>query len=116
MAFQTDRCEKRPGEIHLRYDQTVWFRRISKGEYDPETGNYSEPVVTETPRSADVMDTTKAMLKLVYGRIRQGSLTVQLQNHYDEPFDNIRIGDTVYIVDHRRKLRVKETFVVSEVQ
>ncbi|WP_239462925.1 hypothetical protein [Faecalicoccus pleomorphus] len=62
------------------------------------------------------MDTQTEMLKLIYGDIRQGSLTVVIQNHYDQPFDNIRIGDKVYRVDRTRRLRVKQSFVISEVQ
>ena len=54
-------------------------------------------------------------MQIVYGGIRQGSVTVQLQNHYQKPFDRIRIGNTTYKVDYTRKLRVKQTFILSEV-
>ena len=55
-------------------------------------------------------------MKLLYGKISQGSLTIQLQNHYDDPFDRIRIGEKLYTVDMSRRLRTKQIYVVSEVQ
>ena len=51
----------------------------------------------------------------MYGELKQGSLTVHIQNHYTDPFDRIRIGEKHYRVDLRRRLRVKESFVLSEV-
>lgn len=100
----------------MRYDTTIRFQKIKRGGYDPDTGNYKEDCVREDFRQASVMDTTTQTMKLVYGSIKQGSLTIQLQNHYDRPFDQIRIGNKIYKVDHSRQLRTKQTYVVSEVQ
>lgn len=100
----------------MRYDTPVYFQKIIPGEYDPNTGNYGNDTVEETLRYASVMDTGTDLLKLVYDGPKQGSLTIQLQNHYTEPFDRIRVDKSVYSVDFSRKLRTKHTFVVSEVQ
>lgn len=100
----------------MRYDTPVYFQRITPGEYDPKTGNYADNIVEETQRYASIMDTGAVMLKLVYDGPKQGSLTIQIQNHYTEPFDRIRVGEKVYCVDFSRELRTKHTFVVSEVQ
>lgn len=100
----------------MRYDTPVYFQKITPGEYDPKTGNYADDTVEETMRYASVMDTGTDMLKLVYDGPKQGSLTIQLQNHYEEPFDRIRVGNTLYNVDYSRELRTKQVFVVSEVQ
>lgn len=100
----------------MRYDTPVYFQQVTTGEYDPKTGNYAEDTVTETMRYASVMNTGEEKLKLVYDGPKQGSLTIQLQNHYTEPFDRIRVGEESYSVDFSRKLRTKHTFVVSEVQ
>jgi hypothetical protein len=56
------------------------------------------------------------MLRLIYGELKQGCLTIRLQNAYNKPFDRIRIGDSFYKVDRVRKLRTKQTFIVSGVQ
>ncbi|MGN1014284.1 MAG: hypothetical protein ACI4PM_02880 [Butyricicoccus sp.] len=99
----------------MRYDTPIYFQRIAHGAYDPDTGDYADDSVAETMRYASVMDTRTETMHLVYGEIRQGSRTVHIQNHYTDPFDRIRIGDDVYCVDYRRRLRIKETFVLSEV-
>lgn len=99
----------------MRYDTPIYFQRILPGEYDPKTGNYATDQITEVRKMASVMDTRAEIMQIVYGGICQGSVTVQLQNHYQKPFDQIRIGNTHYKVDYTRKLRVKQTFVLSEV-
>ena len=100
----------------MRYDTPVYFQKIASGEYDPSTGNYGDDAVEETLRYASVMNTGEEKLKLVYDGPKQGSLTIQLQTHYTDPFDRIRVGKKVYNVDYSRELRTKHTFVVSEVQ
>lgn len=100
----------------MRFDTPVYFQKITKGEYDASTGNYSDDIVEETLKYADVTDTGTQSIMLIYGSIKQGSLTVRLQNHYNEPFDRLRIGETIYRVDSSRKLRMKHILIVSEVQ
>ena len=100
----------------MRYDTPVYFQRITPGEYDPNTGNYGDDTVEETLRYASVMNTGEERLKLVYDGPKHGSLTIQLQTHYTEPFDRIRVGKKIYRVDYSRELRTKHVFVVSEVQ
>ena len=100
----------------MRYDIPIYFQKITSGEYDPSTGNYADDAVEETLRYASVMNTGEETMIQVYGTIKQGSLTIQIQNHYTEPFDRIRVGENVYSVDYSRELRTKHVFVVSEVQ
>lgn len=100
----------------MRFDTPIYFQRVAKGAYNPDTGNYDEDTVTEDGIYADVTESRTETLKLVYGEIRQGCYTVRLQNIYRKPFDRIRIGDKLYRVDFSRKLRTKQIFVVSEVQ
>ena len=102
----------------MRYDTPIYFQRITPGEYNAGTGDYGDDTVEEALRYASVMDTRTETMCLEYGEIREGSLTIQLQNPYTEPFDRIRIGDNVYSVDARRRSKVsrKQVFIVSEVQ
>lgn len=104
----------------MRFDTPIYFQRFTAGEYDPNTGDYGESKPNEEKRYASITNTGVATLNLVYGEIKQGSLTIRLQNHYNTPFDRIRIGDgenaKFYRVDMSRPLRVKHAFVVSEVQ
>ena len=100
----------------MRYDVPIYFQKNKEAAYDPNTGDYEEASVIENLRYASVMDTTTQMIQIVYGRIKQGSLTIHLQNHYDYQFDQIRIGQKIYKVDYSRRLRNKQTYIVSEVQ
>lgn len=100
----------------MRYDTPVYFQLHTEGEYNERTGDYAVDTVTEGKRYASVMDTSERMLQLVYGELKQGSVTVQIQQDYSDAFDHIRIGDKVYAVDYTRRLRGKQTFVCSEVQ
>ena len=96
----------------MRYDKAIYFQTAEHGAYNPETGDY----VTEVKKYGSVSDTGTETMNLVYGEIKQGSLTIQLQTHYKELFHRIRVGRKVYRVDFERKLRTKHVFVVSEVQ
>ena len=99
----------------MRYDTQIYFQQIIPGEYDPKTGNYEEDQVMETQRLAAVMETNTETMRILYGAIRQGSVTVHLQNRYEQAYDRIRIGDRVYQVDRRKNLRVKQVLVLTEV-
>lgn len=99
----------------MRFDTPVYFQRITS-DYDASTGNYGVSILTEEMRRASVTDSGAQTLMLVYGELKQGSLTIRLQRPYDKPFNRIRIGEKFYKVDMKRNLRLKRTFVVSEVQ
>lgn len=99
----------------MRFDKEIYFQTLTN-TYDPETGDYSSVAANEVQRFADISNTNTEMLQLVYGNIKQKSLTIRLQNHYDQPFNYIRVGSTRYKVDHTKQLRTKQVFVVSEVQ
>ena len=101
----------------MRYDTPIYFQTVTeKGKYDSSTGNYEPDTVTEDKAFASVTDSRTETVKMLYGEIKQGCLTVRLQNIYRKPFDKIRIGEKSYRVDFSRKLRTKHIFVVSEVQ
>lgn len=100
----------------MRYDTPIYFQRIARGDYNPDTGDYDNDALTEDEVYASVMDTQAKTMMLVYGQLKQGSLTVHIQNHYDFAYDYIRIGNKRYRVDLDRKLKTKETFILSEVQ
>lgn len=100
----------------MRYDTKIYFQRITSGEYNADSGDYAPDTVTEDMRYAAVTDTGIDTVKLVYGAIRQGSYTVRIQSQYNKPFDYIRIGNKRYRVDMTRKHRIKQSFIVSEVQ
>lgn len=99
----------------MRYDKPIYFQRFVQGPYKENTGNYEDDSLVEEMVMASVMDTRTETMMQVYGQIRQGSLTCHIQNIYRKPFDHIRIGTKKYKVDYSRRLRTKESFVLSEV-
>ena len=99
----------------MRFETPVYFQRVESGQYDAATGDYGPDVISEDMLRASVTDSSAQTLQLVYGELKQGSLTVRIQNHYTKPFDRIRIGNKLFRVDMSRNLRSKQTFVVSEV-
>ena len=99
----------------MRYDKPIYFLTF-RSEYDATTGNYNDEAVENVQKFASVTDTSAQTLQLVYGDIRQGSLTIRLQTHYEAPFDRISVDGKLYRVDRQRKLRRGHVFVVSEVQ
>jgi hypothetical protein len=104
----------------VRYDTPVYFQSIIHGEYNPATGNYAPDTETEVKRYASVTSSGIDTLNLVYGELKQGSLTIRLKSHFIGHYDRIRMGEEenakFYRVDMSRPLRVGHTFVVSEVQ
>lgn len=97
----------------MRYDTPIYLQTVTPGEYNENTGDYSNDIVIEVKKYADVTDSGVETLKLIYGELKQGSLTIRLQQPYTQPFNRIRIGDKLYNVDFARRQKV---FVVSEVQ
>lgn len=98
----------------MRFDKEVYFESV-QSVFDENTGNYTDSV-TEVKQYASVTDSGTQTMLLVYGKIKQGSLTIRLQNHFNEPFDRIRIGEKHYSVDMMRTLCRMQVFIVSEVQ
>jgi hypothetical protein len=99
----------------MRYDHYVYFCTDGKSEYDPDTGDYTNTEPVKVKRPASISPTSDEKIQIIYGQMVQGSLTVQLQNQYNDPFDYILIDGKKYHVDRRKKLRVKDVFVASEV-
>lgn len=100
----------------MRFDKPIYFVKITKGEFDPESGNHFPDTSVETKRFASVTDSGVETMNLIYGAIRQGVKTIRLQAPYTVEYDCIRIGSKIYRVDFRRDLRLKQVLVVSEVQ
>lgn len=100
----------------MRFDTPIYFQRTTNEVYNADTGNYDMVATAEDKQYACVTNSGVETLKLVYGELKQGSMTIRLQTPYLKPFDRIRIGEKIYRVDMYRLLRTKQTFVVSEVQ
>lgn len=102
----------------MRFDTPIYFQSVKNGDYNANTGDYAPETVQEVKIYASVSDTGTEALSLIYGSLKQGSLTIRLLRPYTKPFDRIRIGSgesaALYRVDTiKLKNRV---FVVSQMQ
>lgn len=98
----------------MRFDTPVKFVKYAD-VYDASTGNYTTSVLSEAVRYASVDATTEQMMTLVYGGVRQDSITARLQNHFTGEYDEIIVGGKAYRVDYRSPKRVKDVFVLSRI-
>jgi hypothetical protein len=97
----------------MRYNIPIFFQRKEPGAFDEATHNYKADTVTEVKRYAAVTITGTDTLQLVYGTIKQQSLTIKLLRPYNAAFDTIRIGSKIYAVGFSRG---NKAFVISEVK
>lgn len=99
----------------MRYDKEIFFQTVSQGEYDPQTGDYGDPVIEETKRDAAVYSySAQAQIK-DFGKLMGEMVKIHLQNDYEEPFDQVRIGDKIYKVFDRSHMRVKGAFILRRI-
>lgn len=102
----------------MRYNTPIYFETRKKGAYNSTTGNYDPETCEAVKRYAAITETGTEALKLIYGDIKQGALTIRLQRPYKAAFDRVRIGECksakYYHVDRARL--AKRVFIVSEVQ
>lgn len=107
----------------MRYDKKIWFCNEGEKVYNKETGNYIVGEETTECRYGSVTGTNDSVATIIYGKLIEGSCTIQIQQRYDERFSFIRIGEQNsaeyqkrYEVDTFRLFRNKEVFIVHEVQ
>ena len=99
----------------MTFVKPIYFQTVTCA-YNAETGDYGDEKITEVKRYASITNSGTDTINLVYGELKQGSLIVRLQNHYNAPFNRIRIDEKLYRVDMQRRLLNKHVFVISEVQ
>lgn len=96
----------------MRYDTKAAFQLVEDA-YDSK-GDYTESVAEEHIEYVSVVNTDIQTMHLVYGEIRQGSITVTLQNYVGYTFNRIVINEKNYTVDQAIDLRVKKAYILSE--
>ena len=97
----------------MRYDKRIYF--VTEGEeYNYDTGDYELVELVKDEAWANVSDTGTERMQLVYGALKQGALTIRIQNKHEQPFDYIEYGGTPYNVATTRTFRHDQAFEVSE--
>ena len=98
----------------MRYDTPAVFQLIE--EQYQTNGDYTESVKEQHTEYVSLVDTDIQTMHLVYGGIRQGSVTMHLQNYVGYPFNRVIIGGKAYTVDQVVNMRVKQAYILSEWQ
>ena len=98
----------------MRYDQRIYFVKEGEDEYDYATGDYVTPEPIKHEVWANVSDTGTERMRLIYGALKQGAITVRIVGKYDKEFDYIQVGDKKYNVDAFRTFRNDQAFNLSE--
>ena len=98
----------------MRYDKKIDFMLVDN-VYNAN-GDYTEEVIEQVTAYGSIVSTDIDTMRLVYGEIRQGSITMHLQNHIDFNFNRIVIDGKTYAVDVRINQRTKQAYVLSQCQ
>lgn len=102
----------------MRYDRKIWLVDESAPEYDETTGDYTDGAIERYYRDANVSDTGTETMNMLYGKIKQGALTVRVQNQIEMPYRYIEV-DTIgnkYLIDRVKHHRNEVVLFVSESQ
>ena len=98
----------------MRYDTKALFQLV-EDTYD-SIGDYTETVKEQHTEYCAVQSTDLQTMHIVYGEIRQGSITISLQNYIGYAFNRIVINGVPYVVDQAYTLRTKKVYIASQWQ
>src|SRR5699024_3320852 len=97
----------------MRSDKKVYF--VNEGEeYNYDTGNYEPVELVKEEAWANVSDTGTERMRLIYGALKQGAITIRIREKYEKEFDYILVDDKKYNVDAFRTFRNDQAFNLSE--
>lgn len=98
----------------MRYDKLVKFQMVNSVYTDK--GDYEEQITSEYTEYASIVDTDFQTMAIVYGGIKQGSITLHLLNKVKYNFNRIVYEDKVYTVDQVINQRTKQAYILSQWQ
>lgn len=96
----------------MRYDTKAVFQLVE--ETYQANGDYAETVAEQHTEYCAIQSTDIQTMHLVYGAIRQGSITMHLQNPVGYTFNRVVIDNVPYVVDQKIPFRVKTAYILSE--
>lgn len=98
----------------MRYDKLVKFQMV--GSVYTNKGDYEEQVLNEYTEYASIVDTDFQTMAIVYGGIKQGSITLHLLNKVKYDFNRIVYEGKPYMVDQVINQRTKQAYILSQWQ
>ena len=98
----------------MRYDKLVKFQMVDS--VYTNKGDYEEQILNEYTEYASIVDTDFQTMAIVYGGIKQGSITLHLLNKVKYDFNRIVYEGKVYMVDQVINQRTKQAYILSQWQ
>ena len=98
----------------MRYDKLVKFQMVDM-VYTAK-GDYEEQVLNEHTEYASIVNTDFQTMQIVYGGIKQGSITMHLLNKVESEFNRIEFEGKAYMVDQVINQRTKQAYILSQWQ
>lgn len=98
----------------MRYDKLVKFQMVDS--VYTNKGDYEEQIINEYTEYASIVDTDFQTMAIVYGGIKQGSITLHLLNKVKYDFNRIVYDGKAYMVDQVINQRTKQAYILSQWQ
>src|SRR5690625_7879594 len=81
--------------------------------YDPETGEYTEPIIEKTELPCHLSGLSIERSKELFGELDTNVIVARLQQPYGDDFDYVIIDDKKYNVTRRSKYR-RDAYYLEE--
>lgn len=98
----------------MRYDKLVKFQLVDMVQ--KTNGDYEEQITNEYTEYASIVNTDFQTMQIVYGGIKEGSITMHLLNKVKHEFNRIEFEGKAYMVDQIINQRTKQAYILSQWQ
>lgn len=99
----------------MRYNKLVTFVHETEGKYNPDKGEYDDPVKHPDTKRANVTDLGTDRSAKLFGDIKEGAKVIRLLRPYNEVWDYVVIDGLSYEITKYRDTRLRAGFIVQEV-
>lgn len=79
----------------MRYDKKIKLIKANEDVYNEETGDYEPTANNEKECFANITNTKKEYLDMLYGKVPESAKTIRIKGEFND-IDYILIGDDKY--------------------
>lgn len=80
----------------MRYSDRVTFITESEGDYNPGTGGYDEPKLSEDTKPCNISSLGVERSVKLFGEVDISVIVVRMQRPYSIPFDRVEVLSGMY--------------------
>lgn len=99
----------------MRYNKLITFIHETEGKYNPDTGEYDDPVKESDSKRVNLTDLGTDRSKTLFGDIKEGAKVIRLLRPYNKPWDYVVIDSKTYELTTQRDTRLRDGIIVQEV-